>query len=256
MLNRFTITSLSAAIISTAILVSPLNAQMRGAGSGTVGVGIAVRPAPGATPGFAGTGVAGTPGRLHHQHSSGRPSLLLPYPYFYSDYATDNNQEGPAPPPQVVIVPAAAPVQPAQPPPPLDPLLIEWQGDHFVRTTLSQKISSSGQRVLDDSAKPRLYSSATGSHATGSSSTRKAAPPPHELPPAVLVFRDGRQEEVNSYTIISGIIYSKADYWTGGSWTRKIQIADLDVPATLKLNQEHGLNFVLPASPNEVVVRP
>ena len=41
-----------------------------------------------------------------------------------------------------------------------------------------------------------------------------------------------------------------------GSWTRKIQIADSDVPATLKLNQERGLKFVLPASPNEVVMRP
>jgi hypothetical protein len=254
MLNRFAITSLSTAIMSTAILVSPLGAQMRGAGSGTVSVGIAARPAPGATPGFAGTGVVGSPGRLHHQHWSGRHSLLLPYPYFYSDYA-DNNDEVPAPPPQVVIVPAAAPVQPAQPPPPLDPLLIEWQGDHFVRTTLSQKISSNGQTVPDHSGRSRLYSSATGSHATGSSSMHKAAPP-HELPPAVLVFRDGRREQVSSYTIMSGTIYSKADYWTFGSWTRKIQIADLDVPATLKLNQEQGLNFLLPAGPNEVVVRP
>jgi hypothetical protein len=254
MLNRLTITSLSTAIMSIAILLSPLSAQMRGVGSGTMGVGIAARSAPGATPGFAGTGVGGGPGRLHHQHGSGRHSLLLPYPYFYSDYA--DNEEGPAPPPQVVIVPAAAPVQPAPPPPPLDPLLIEWQGDHFVRTTLSQKISSSGQRVPNDSGRSRLYSSATGSHTTGSSSMRKAAPPPHELPPAVLVFRDGRREEVSSYTIISGTIYSKADYWTHGSWTKKIQIADLDVPATLKLNQEQGLNFILPAGPNEVVVRP
>ena len=79
---------------------------------------------------------------------------------------------------------------------------------------------------------------------------------PRELPPAVLVFHDGRREEVSEYTIMSGTIYSKADYWTTGSWTRKIQIADLDVPATLRLNQERGVKFVLPASPNEVVVRP
>jgi hypothetical protein len=86
--------------------------------------------------------------------------------------------------------------------------------------------------------------------------TKSAAQPPRELPPAVLVFRDGRKEEVSEYTIMNGTIYSKADYWTTGSWTRKIQIADLDVPATLKLNQERGLKFVLPASSNEVVTRP
>jgi len=81
-------------------------------------------------------------------------------------------------------------------------------------------------------------------------------PEPRELPPAVLVFRDGRQEELSNYTIMSGMIYSKSDYWATGAWTKKIQIADLDVPATLKLNQEHGLNFVLPSGPNEVVMRP
>ena len=66
----------------------------------------------------------------------------------------------------------------------------------------------------------------------------------------------GRREEVSEYSIISGTIYSKADYWTTGSWTKKIQIADLDVPATLKINQERGLKFVLPTSPNQVVIRP
>jgi hypothetical protein len=55
---------------------------------------------------------------------------------------------------------------------------------------------------------------------------------------------------------MNGTIYSKADYWTTGSWTSKIQIADLDVPATLKLNQERGAKFALPASPNEVFIRP
>ena len=85
---------------------------------------------------------------------------------------------------------------------------------------------------------------------------KSAVQPPRDLPPAVLVFHDGRKEEVSEYTIMSGTIYSKADYWTTGSWTRKIQIADLDVPATLKLNQERGANFSLPASANEVVIRP
>ena len=72
----------------------------------------------------------------------------------------------------------------------------------------------------------------------------------------MLVFRDGRQENVSSYTIIGKVLYTNADYWTTGSWTKKIQLADLDLPATLKLNQERGANFVLPAGPNEVVMRP
>jgi hypothetical protein len=166
--------------------------------------------------------------------------VLLPYPYFDSDYGYDSEQ---ASQPQVVAVPASAPA-----PAPLEPLLIEWQGDHFVRMTLSQKASADEQSGPDYSEKSTPRSPVPG--------RKDAAQPPRELPPAVLVFRDGRKEEVSSYTIMSGTIYSKADYWSSGSWTRKIQIADLDVPATLKLNQERGLKFVLPAGPNEVVIRP
>ena len=169
----------------------------------------------------------------------------LPYPYFYSDYGYDSEE---AARPQVVVGPASAPVPPAAPPVPLESLLIEWQGDHFVRTTMSQKASAAGQSAPDYSEKSTPRSS---------SPVRKvAAQPPRELPPAILIFRDGRREEVSSYTIVSGTIYSKADYWSSGSWTRKIQIADLDVPATLKLNQERGLKFVLPGGPNEVVIGP
>jgi hypothetical protein len=83
-----------------------------------------------------------------------------------------------------------------------------------------------------------------------------AAQPSQELPPAVLVFRDGRQEEVKRYMIMGTVIYTRADYWSTGSWTRKIAIADLDVPATLRLNQGRGAKFGLPSGPDEVVVRP
>lgn len=195
--------------------------------------------------------MAGGPERFHQGRGSGRGALLFPYPYFYpdSDAGYDSQQ---AAQPQVIVVPASAPVPPA-PPAPRESLLIEWQGDHFVRSTLSAQAAPGGQTVPDYSEKSTLSSAVAGRSVPGSKS---AVPPPRELPPAVLVFHDGRQEEVSEYTIMSGTIYSKADYWTTGSWTRKIQIADLDVPATLRLNQERGVKFVLPASPNEVVVRP
>ena len=70
------------------------------------------------------------------------------------------------------------------------------------------------------------------------------------------MFRDGHQEEVKSYTIIGDALYAKVDYWVDGSWTRKIEIANLDVPATLKLNQERGSQFRLPSGPQEVMIRP
>jgi hypothetical protein len=78
----------------------------------------------------------------------------------------------------------------------------------------------------------------------------------HQSAPAVLVYRDGHSEELSSYSIIGPLIYTKDDYWSSGNWTRKIQIADLDLPATLKQNQDRGVKFELPSGPDEVMIRP
>jgi hypothetical protein len=77
-----------------------------------------------------------------------------------------------------------------------------------------------------------------------------------ELPTAVLVFRDGHKEEIGKYVIMGATICTSANYWSSGSWTRKVQIVELDVPATLKLNEERGAKFSLPSGPNEVMIRP
>jgi hypothetical protein len=267
MLNRPAIGFVVTPVVAVALLMPLATAQIRGAGVAPASVGI--RPmSTGSgigTPGItrSGAGFAGGPARSHHGHSFGRSAIFLPYPYYDSDYGFDSEV---APQPQVVVVPAAAPVQPVPPSPPLEPLLIEWKGDHFERMTLSQRNAGKEQSGPDYSAKSAVRSSAPGSPSARSLRAarkgtalrlRESAPEAvRELPPAVLVFRDGRTEEVSSYTIMSGTIYSKADYWTTGAWTRKIQIADLDVPATLKLNHDHGLKFVLPTSPNEIVTRP
>jgi hypothetical protein len=195
--------------------------------------------------------VFGGSGRFHQGHRAERGSTVLAYPYyFYSD--SDYDSEAAPQPPQVVVVQAAAPAPPPATPAPRESLLIEWQGDHFVRTT-SMKDSAGALIATDYSEKSAAPLTTPARSAAG---PRSAAQPPRQLPPAVLVFHDGRKEEVSEYTIMNGTIYSKSDYWTTGSWTRKIQITDLNVPATLKLNQERGLKFVLPASSNEIVIRP
>jgi hypothetical protein len=51
------------------------------------------------------------------------------------------------------------------------------------------------------------------------------------------------------------LIYVSMDYWSSGSWTRQIPIAELDVPATLKLNRERGGKFSLPSGPSEIMIR-
>lgn len=160
-------------------------------------------------------------------------SLYYPWPYysdFYPGYYDSSYEEPPAPP----APSAATPAQSFSNEPVPSPALLELQGNQWVKVN-SFTIANTG--------------ASQNAPMAGTASAK-------EMPPAVLVYRDGHTEELSSYTIIDGAIRTKSDYWTNGSWIRTIQIADLDVPATLKQNQERGVKFDLPSGPNEVIIRP
>jgi hypothetical protein len=57
-------------------------------------------------------------------------------------------------------------------------------------------------------------------------------------------------------TIVGSTIFMKSDYWSSGSWTREVPIAQLDIPATLQANQARGARFSLPSRLGEVMMRP
>jgi len=61
--------------------------------------------------------------------------------------------------------------------------------------------------------------------------------------PTILVFRDGHQLEVTNYAIITPTLYDL----TAGH-PRKIALSALDLAATEKLNDDHGIVFELPSS--------
>jgi hypothetical protein len=166
---------------------------------------------------------------------------------FYSDYDFDSGITEEPPPPILQTAPSALP---ASAPVPAESVVLELQGDHWVRLT-NYGQSQTGQST--DSDRPSHLPSAYSA-----SASRQIQPfePPRELPTAVLVFRDGHQEEIRKYVINGATIYIGADYWSNGSWTRKVQIAALDIPATLKLNRDRGANFTLPSGPHEVMIRP
>lgn len=173
------------------------------------------------------------------------------WPYFYPDY--ESSSEAPiieTPPPTIIVQGPQAGAQSVVPKP-AEALVLELDGDHWVRVTNSGESQSGGASVQTESAPP-------ASIAQPATTARRAETPEagSEIPPAVLVYRDGHKEEIRKYVVVGAAIYTSADYWAGGSWTRKIQIAELDVPATLKLNQEQGAKFSLPSGPNEIMVRP
>ena len=65
--------------------------------------------------------------------------------------------------------------------------------------------------------------------------------PEQPQPPTTLVFKDGHQLEVSNYAIVSQTLY---DLTSGHP--RKIALADLDISATQKQNDDRGVVFQLP----------
>jgi hypothetical protein len=59
----------------------------------------------------------------------------------------------------------------------------------------------------------------------------------------VLVYRDGHTEEINDYAIVGKTLWVFNE-----SRARKIPLADLDLPATKRDNEDRGIAFVVPSS--------
>ena len=198
-------------------------------------------PAP---PGFTGLPAA-SPAAFGHPTG---PSGFLPvfFDSSYPGYLTPSGYPA-APQPPVIVVETATPPPPAveRLPRPVQPLLIELQGNTYVQ--LSGEKETSIQRIEDEKPSKRFQRRAVESPQASRTNQR---------PSASLVFRDGHQEEVSSYTIAGNILYAGDDGHANRSWSRKIELSSLDLPGTVTSNQSRGIQFHCPTAPNEVIVGP
>ena len=204
------------ALLGAAVFAPFSIAQMRGSGFGRgVNVSFTGRP---------------------HSHSFGPGAIFLGDP-FYADYPV-------APltiPPQYVLV---------QPTPAIDtapeiksePLMIELQGNRYVRYGGKQQLAERGANS------PRDYAEADAGKSPGQAQ--------RELQPTVLIFRDGHREQVPGYAIVGATLYANGDYWRSGHWTKNIELSALNIAATVQANHDNGVKFLLPSAPNEVITRP
>ncbi len=163
----------------------------------------------------------------------------------YSDDLYSTGYPVASQPPVIVMqspVPAPAPEHAS---PPAQPLLIELQGDRYVQLSGDK---DSRTQMLGDESNPMIFQK--------SAATESRTLPQRENANALLVFRDGSREEVSNYTISDGVLYASADYYTAGSWNRKIELSSLNLAETVKSNQARGVTFHLPSAPNEVIVGP
>jgi hypothetical protein len=211
----------TATLLGAAIFAPLSTAQMHGAGFGVASSGFGRS---------VGVSFAGPRSR-----SFGPGAIFLGDP-FYADYPTAPLST----PPQIVVVQPAPAVADAVPEAKSEPLMIELQGNRYVRFGGRQQSSERGLNSPPDYA--------------GDQTGKSSAQP--ELPPTVLIFRDGHSEQIPDYAIIGNTIYARGDYWQSGHWTKNIQLSALNIPATMRANHENGVKFTLPSAPNEVVTRP
>jgi hypothetical protein len=243
MVSRLTIT-LSVAVLGGALCALPTGAQVRTAGQG---INSGVRPAPRGGRISIGHGGRAARGRIVRRGRRGYYGSGYGYlPTYYPDDGYVEEAPPPEQPPAPVVV-AYPPQPPAPPAPPVESLLLEFQNGQWVRVPTGAQTPTGPLTTQPGSAQA---SSGGTNVATGQASAQA----PAVLPRTVLVFRDGHREEVNKYVIEGNVLYASADYWSTGAWTRKIPLSELNVPATLKLNQARGVKFRLPSGPNEVVV--
>jgi hypothetical protein len=140
--------------------------------------------------------------------------------------------------PMYIVLQPQAPIvaKPAEESKPITPLLIEWNGDRFVRTT---------------GVEPLLGSSAPSPQLSAKREARPSAPKTDA--PVILIYQDGHREQVDDYSIVAGRLYTSADYVQSGSWMKTIKLSALNLPATIETNRASGIEFVLPTAPNVVV---
>jgi len=75
------------------------------------------------------------------------------------------------------------------------------------------------------------------------SAPESASQPPEPVVATILVFRDQHRQEVQNYAIVGQTVWA----FSAGR-TQKIPLANLDLPATEKANDDRGVSFRVPAS--------
>lgn len=176
--------------------------------------------------------VGGQRGHHHHHDSNNGSVYYVPYyiPYYPMDY------EGP--------VADEAPPQDMPEPYEGGPTVFDRRG--------------SGERAANDyvpdkprAAVPRPPAPAAVPEDPPPATTRAADRPAAvsesvaALQPTILIFKDGHKQQIGNYAIVGTNLY---DLTPGRR--QKVPIADLDVVATQKANDEEGNDFKLPQLPD------
>jgi hypothetical protein len=176
-----------------------------------------------------------TPQRDHHFRNGCRNCTSYPYyPAYYDPYSYGYGYANP-----VVIednssLPNAGTFNSSSPvyrPSAGNDSVIEEQGGRFYERTTTERSSEPLPEV--SRSQPPVAPPAVSANGNEENDVR-----------TLLIFKDGRRLEISNYAIMGSTVYVFAGD------RRKIPVADLDLDATVKANDERGTDFRLPQVTN------
>ena len=249
--RRFTRFSLSVLALSAASLMLIDSAAAQGSGLNANGFGTAIRGVPpsvtsfgfGGQPGFHGVppsvtslGFGNAPfqinqppvflGRQHHRNNPGFNNPGLVSPFFGN----------------VVAVPYAYPVYVIEPGPD-DSMEQDYRGGPTIFDRRGQGMQEYATPEPRETQRSKDGIDNSEDYRASSNPEPAAQQEVAEQPRTVLVFKDGRVLEIANYAIVGATLYDLSE-----GRARRIALAELDLPSTVKQNGERGVDFVLPAT--------
>ena len=134
--------------------------------------------------------------------------------------------------------------------PDYDPMVPSYAQPQTVMATAPlEEPQAPAQTVFEN--RPGYKAPAAAPAETAATPAQPQAAPVAPEPPTILVFKDGHKIEIGNYAIVGETLYNMSGS-TGvpGRRAFKIALADLDLDATIKANEERGLEFHLPVKKN------
>ena len=175
-------------------------------------------------------------------HPGFHKPVFIPVPIFYS-YYTDSGYPSPADPYVTFNASASADAAPAQQPAP-EPSEDELRAAYLqgARDAMAQKDDSRyGEHYLDSRERDRQRPAASEKTERSKRSEETAAPPREDKSPAtVFVFKDGHQLETRNYAIMGETLFDFS-----GQTLKKIKLEEIDSAATVKANDDRGVQVKL-----------
>lgn len=134
------------------------------------------------------------------------------------------------------------------------PVMAEGDDVEAAPTVIPADEEAPAPTIFENRAKTRPLAaddndeSRYGTHYLDQRETAATAPaaeqrPVPAFPAVVLVYKDGHEREVRNYAIVGQYVYDLGEFVA-----KKIPLAELNLKATLKANNDRGLDFTLPAS--------